>query len=184
MKHVDQLMFEDIYDMQYKRVYNYISYRINNHTDTEDLVSLVFLKVIEKYDRFDPKRASLSTWIISIARNTVSDYFRAKCQNSPIDFDSAELYLSSDDALDNILVKNEQNLTLIEALNTLNARERNLIALKYGAELSNKEIAQVMALSEVNVGVIMFRSLKKLRAYFKKEESVCSGITPRTGKMC
>lgn len=138
MKHVDQLMFEDIYNMQYKRVYNYISYRINNHVDTEDLVSLVFLKVIEKHDSFDPKRAALSTWIISIARNTVSDYFRAINKNSPIDFDSAELYLSTDDAPDNIVVKNEQNLTLIEALNALNARERNLIALKYGAELSNK----------------------------------------------
>ncbi|MGE4354305.1 MAG: sigma-70 family RNA polymerase sigma factor [Oscillospiraceae bacterium] len=181
---MDQLMLEDIYDTQYKRVYNYISYRINNHMDIEDLVSLVFLKVIEKYDSYDPQRASLSTWVISIARNTVSDYFRAKTRNPPIDFDSAEPYLPSDEVPDSILIKNEQNLTLVKALNTLNARERNLIALKFGAELNTKEIARVMDLSTVNVGVIMFRSLRKLRAYFEKEESVCKGIAPKIGKTC
>jgi len=183
MKHVDQLKFAEIYEAQFKRVYNYISYRINNHMDTEDLVSQVFSKVIEKHHTFNPKRAALSTWIISIARNIVADYFREKQKESLVEFDSMELYLTSGEIPEEILVKNEQNLALIEALDTLTARERNLIALKYGAELSNKEIAQVMELSESNVGVIMFRSLQKLRTYFEKEESVCQGIAPKTGRM-
>lgn len=183
MKHMDQHTFAEIYEAQFKRVYNYISYRINNHMDAEDLVSQVFSKVIEKYDSFDPKRAALSTWIISIARNTITDYFRARQKNNPIELDSMEL-LPSGEVPDDILIKSEQNTALIKALNTLPARERNLIALKYGAELSNKEIARVMQLSETNVGIIIFRSLQKLRAYFKKEESVCNGITPKIGKTC
>lgn len=183
MKHVDQLMFAKIYEVHFKRVYNYISYRINNHMDTEDLVSLVFSKVIEKYGSFNPERAALSTWIISIARNTVSDYFRTKQKETLVELDSMEPFLTSREVPDDMLIKNEQNLTLVRALDTLTARERNMIALKYGAELSNKEIAQVMELSESNVGVIMFRSLQKLRVYFQKEESVCQGATPKAGRM-
>jgi len=184
MKHVDRQMFAAIYEAQFKRVYNYISYRINNHMDTEDLVSQVFSKVIEKYDGFDAKRAALSTWIISIARNTVSDYFREKQKNALVELDLMEPYLSSGGIPEDILIKSEQNKALIKALDTLTNRERNLIALKYGAELNNKEIAQVMELTESNVGVIIFRSLQKLRVHFEKEESVCKRIAPKTGRMC
>lgn len=183
MRQLDQLTFAQIYESEFKRVYNYVSYRINNHMDTEDLVSQVFSKMIEKYQSFNPKRASVSTWIVGIARNTVTDYFRAKQQNPSVELDSVEQYISSGEIPDDILIKSEQNRTLIEALNTLSDRERNLIALKYGAELNNKEIARVMELSESNVGVIMFRGLQKLRTYFAKEESVCKGIAPKNGRM-
>ena len=169
MDYVDQLMFTEIYEAQFKRVYNYISYRINNHMDTEDLVSQVFSKVIEKYGSFDPCRASMSTWIISISRNTVTDYLRERQKNASVELDSV-IHLSSGEITDDIMIKNEQNRALLEALNTLTARERNLIALKYGAELNNKEIAEVMELSESNVGVIMFRTMKKLRAHLEKED--------------
>ena len=169
MEYADQNMFEEIYEAQFKRVYNYISYRINNHTDTEDLVSRVFSKVIEKYGSFDPHRAALSTWIITIARNTVADYFRERQRGAALGLDSI-VHLASGELTDDIVIKNEQNRALLEALNTLTARERNLIALKYGAELSSREIAEVMELSESNVGVIMFRTMKKLRAHLEKED--------------
>ena len=181
---VNQQLFAEIYETHYKRVYNYISYRINNHTDTEDLVSQVFLKVVEKFDRFDPKRAALSTWIISITRNTVADYYRAGKKISSVEIDSLGDTLSSSDEPGSIIVRNEQNRVLIKALNKLTDRERNLIALKYGAELGNKEIAQIMELTESNVAIIIFRSLQKLRGYFKKEDLVCNEIMPEIGKMC
>lgn len=184
MKHVDQHIFAEIYEAQFKRVYNYISYRINNHADVEDLVSKVFSKIIEKYDSFNPKRGALSTWIITIARNTVMDYFRENQKDALVELDSMEPYLSSGKTPDDIVIKNEQNMVLIRALDTLTVRERNLIALKYGAELNNKEIAQVMELSESNIGVIMFRSLKKLRAYLEREEFHCIEITKKTGRTC
>lgn len=183
MQQLDQLTFTEIYEAHFKCVYNYVSYRINNHMDTEDLVSQVFAKVIEKYGGFTPKRATLSTWIISIARNTVTDYFRAKQKDAVVELEEIGPYVAAGEIPDELVLKNEQNLTLIQALNTLSPRERHLIALKYGAELSNKEIARVMELSESNIAVILFRSLQKLRAYLEKEESVCQGIEPKTGRM-
>ena len=186
MEHVkvSQQLFSEIYETHYKRVYNYISYQINNHLDTEDLVSQVFSKVIDKYGQFNPKRAALSTWIISIARNTVSDYYRAGQKGVLIEIDSLEQIPASCDEPDDILIRNEQNRALLEALNTLTDRERNLIALKYGADLGNKEIARVMALTESNVGVLLFRSLQKMRSYFIKEESECKEIASKIGKIC
>lgn len=181
MEYLDQHIFEEIYESQFKRVFNYISYRINNHMDTEDLVSQVFYKVIDKYESFNPLRASMSTWIISIARNTVTDYFRAEQKDMSLELDSVEPYLPSGECPDEILVKREENLVLMNALNTLSARDRNLIALKYGAELTNREIAEVMELSESNVGVIVHRSLEKLRVYIEKEETACIEIS-KTGR--
>lgn len=184
MEHADMLVFGKIYDTQYKKVYNYISYRITNHMDTEDLVSQVFLRVLEKYDTYDPKRASMSTWIIGIAHNAVSDYFQAKRKGAAVDLYTESPNLPSGGALDDIVIKNEQNLTLMMALNTLNNRERHMIALKYGAELKGREIAKVMGLSSVNVSVTIFRSIRKLRAYFAKEGSECREIASTTGTLC
>lgn len=182
---MNEQIFIDVYETYFKRVYNYISYRINNHADTEDLVSQVFSRVIEKYDTYDPKRAVIEAWIIGIAKNVVMDYFRTSQKMPTVELETVETYLDSGQTPDQILIRNEQNTDLMLALNELSERERNIVALKYGAELANTQIASVMKLSESNVGVILFRSLKRLRKILeaKKEKSVCIEITPKLGKI-
>lgn len=64
---------------------------------------------------------------------------------------------------DEYILTEENNAYLLQALKHLNERERALVSLKYGAELKNTEIAQLMDLSESNVSVILCRSLKKLK---------------------
>jgi RNA polymerase sigma-70 factor (ECF subfamily) len=73
---IDAAVFENIFEAHYKRVYNFCAYRINNHHDTEDLVSTVFEKVIAKYGAYRPSNVPLEAWIITIAKNVVNDYFR------------------------------------------------------------------------------------------------------------
>lgn len=185
---MNEQLFIDVYEAQFKRVYNYISYRINNHADTEDLVSRVFSKVIEKYDSYDPSRAVIEAWIIGIAKNVLSDYFRNSQKMPTVELEAVETYLESGQSPEEILIKNERNLALMFALNELGERERHIIALKYGADLANKQIAGIMELSESNIGVILFRSLKKMRKILEAEEaekegSVCIKITPKLGKI-
>ena len=160
---------KEIYESYYKRVYNYISYRINNHHDTGDLVSQVFERVIQKYGTYDPKRSAFEAWLIGIARNTVSDYFRAQKKGSSISLEHVIGFISGNRQPDEVVVINENNASLVKALGKLNKRERNAVALKYAAELRNTDIAQLMGTSESNVGVILFRSLKKLRRELEKE---------------
>lgn len=64
---------------------------------------------------------------------------------------------------DELILTKENNSYLFEALSRLNEKERSVVSLKYGADLKNTEIAKLMGLSESNVSVILYRSLKKLK---------------------
>ena len=159
----------------YKRVYNYISYRINNHHDTADLVSQVFERVIQKYSTYDPKRSAFEAWLMTIARNTVTDYLRKQKRAFNISLDSVIDFISGRSQPEEIIVVNESNASLVKALAKLNEKERNVVALKFAAELKNTDIAKVMGISDSSVGVILFRSLKKLRKELEKEGVVSNG---------
>lgn len=155
--------FQEIYEAYYKRVYNYISFRINNHQDTEDLVSQVFERVIHKYDTYDHKRSPLEAWLIGIARNTVTDYFRSRQRGFALSMNLLRHLVPGGKQPEEVIVANEDHAVLIRMLSKLSEKERNIVALKYAADLKNIDIAEIMGLSESNVGVILFRSLKKLR---------------------
>ncbi len=75
----------EIYEEFFPKIYNYIYYQINNNAVCDDLVSSVFMKVVENIDKFDEQKASFSTWIYTIARNTVIDYYRKAKIESDID---------------------------------------------------------------------------------------------------
>lgn len=166
---IDASAFKEIYETYYKRVYNYISYRINNHHDTGDLVSQVFERVIQKYSTYDPKWSVFEAWLIGIARNTVTDYLRTQKKNFNISLDYVIGFISGSSQPEEVIVINENNASLVKALAKLSEKERNIVALKFAAELKNTDIAEVMGISDSNVGVILFRSLKKLRKELEKE---------------
>ena len=179
---LDAAGFSEIYEAHFKQVYNYVRYRIDSSADTEDIVSQVFMRVIEKYATYNPDKAALAAWIIGIARNRVADYFRERKRFPIGDIESLEPYLGDADEPDKRLLNNEKKHALLRALRRLNERERNIVALKYGAMLGNKEIAQVMELSESNVGVILFRSLEKMRITMHREDIPCKKIVQINGK--
>lgn len=169
---MDAEQLAHIYENNYKRVYNYISYRINNHHNTEDMVSTVFEKVVMCYDAYRPGSSPLESWIITIAKNVVADYFRGikRGHNIFSPLDSAVELIFPAKQPDEICVLQEENRQLIQALNKLSEKERNLVAMKYAGDLKNNEIARIMSMSESNVGVVLHRALRKMRKFLEKEE--------------
>lgn len=156
--------FEHIFETHYKRVYNFIAFRLNNHSEAEELVSAVFEKVIAKYHTYKPSHAPIEAWIISIAKNVVNDYYRRsnKWKFFPLEFlsdESSDIGKPEENA-----IMSENNAALLKALKTLNDRERTIIAMKFAAGLKHVEIAKIMSLSESNVAIIIYRSMKKMRA--------------------
>jgi len=166
---MDANTFKEIYETYYKRVYNYISYRINNHNDTGDLVSQVFERVIQKYSTYNPKSSVFEAWLIGIARNTVTDYFRKQKKTFNISMEAVIDFISRSRQPEEVIVTNENNASLIKALTKLSEKERNVVAMKFAAELKNTDIAEVLGISDSHVGVILFRSLKKLRKELEEE---------------
>ncbi len=155
--------FTYIFKTYYSRVYNYIYYRVNCHYTAEDLTSQVFEKVMLKIDTYSETKSPFEVWLFAIARNSVSDYFRSLKKYKFISIDTIKELISKKKTPENILEISETNSELLNALNILDTRERNIVALKFGAELKNKEIAEVLDLTENNVGVILYRTMKKLK---------------------
>ena len=162
--------FTDIFEAYYKRVYNYIYYRVRCYYTAEDLTSQVFEKIMLRIDTYSEKKSPFEVWLFAIVRNTVNDHFRSTQKHTFISIDTIKELISRKKNPEDMVEILETNEELFKALNILNTRERNIVELKFGAELKNIEIAEILNITESNVGVILYRAMKKLNKELKKEE--------------
>ena len=155
-----------LYEQYMPKVYRYISFRITDENIAQDLTSVVFEKALTKFSAFNPQKASFSTWIFTIARNTVIDHYRVykKHEDSVPDVEvkATGQYPSPEDEA----IKSEYTRRLRLFLARLNKREQEAIILKYSNGMSNREIAEILYLTESNVGSILCRTIRKLRNSF------------------
>jgi RNA polymerase sigma-70 factor (ECF subfamily) len=152
--------WEAVYAEQLPRVYNFFRYRLSNDAHAEDLTSRTFEKAWAARARYRRDVAGFSTWLISIARNVATDHLRARRPHLPLEAaeDVAARSTPHDDAA------HESDLARLGALlRRLPQREQELVALKYGAEATNRAIAEITGLSESNVGTILHRVVQALR---------------------
>ncbi|WP_339317171.1 sigma-70 family RNA polymerase sigma factor [Paenibacillus sp. FSL R10-2734] len=156
-------LFTTIFETFYKRIFNYIAYRVSSRHTAEDLTSLVFEKTLAKLATYAQEKAPLEVWLFAIARNVVNDHYRSLKRRSFFSLDAVMELVSTRKEPESLILQGERNDKLNEALNTLNSRERNIVALKFGANLRNTEIAQLTGISEGNIGVILYRTMKKLK---------------------
>lgn len=145
---------ERLYAEFFPKVSAYVGGKVDNPHDAEDLVSQVFEKVYGKLHTFDESRASLTTWIYTITRNTVTDYYRTR-----------RIHASYDEAYELPAPEQDRDVldTLADALMTLKVRERDLILLHYYKGLTLKEVADKMGMSYINAKVIHKKALSGLR---------------------
>ncbi len=147
---------EAVYLEYRDKVARYINGKVSRAADAEELVSEVFLKVYEKFDSFDGTRASISTWIYTITRNTVIDYYRTKKEICSFD----EAFMTEEDAA----APDEEMLErLAEALEELDERTRNIIILKYYSHLTLKVIAERVGLSYSHTKALHAQGLEALK---------------------
>ena len=153
--------FEQAYEENLARVYGFFAYRVSSRDDAEDLTQQCFERALRAWDRYDRGRSAMGTWLIAIARNLLIDHYRAQPpagSSVPIqDVNPGALPKVDDPAA--VGVRPE----LASALKSLNERERELLALRYGAELTGPEIAELTGLTLANVQQIISRSLRRLR---------------------
>ena len=158
----DAAAMEPLYNIANAAVYAFALSMLKNRHDAEDLVSDVFLKAYEKYPTFDADRASVSTWLYTITRNTVIDYFRTHRPGVELPED-----LPDAAGIDDGLLQRESLQALGEALNRLDERLRALIVLRYGKGLSLKDTAARLGVSYAYVKILHSNALKTLRECFE-----------------
>ncbi|WP_338463027.1 sigma-70 family RNA polymerase sigma factor [Brevibacillus borstelensis] len=154
--------FSQIYEIYFDRVYKYICYRIHNQYEAEDICSQVFETVISKYHSFSEEKAKFDVWLFAIVRNTVTDYYRARKKRFHFSLDSITELIMPKPSPEELAIRDDDHQALFKALAKLRDKERNIIAMKFAAGLKNSEISELMGVSESNIGVVVYRSLKKL----------------------
>jgi RNA polymerase sigma-70 factor (ECF subfamily) len=147
-------------------VYGFFAFRVASRDDAEDLTQQTFERALRAWDRFDPLRASVGTWLLAIARNLLIDHFRATAPH-------AGQVALDDVPLSALPVSNGVDPTgveprLADALDTLAQRDREVVALRYGADLTGPEIVELTGLTLANVQQIISRSLRRLRDALEK----------------
>ena len=154
--------FARLYDEHVWDVYGFLGYRLASREDAEDLTQLTFERALKAWDRFDPARASAGTWLVAIARNLLIDHLRADRSDrvEPLDEELAPEFEPSDGIPEMILGLDPD---LQAALVRLDDRERELLALRFGGDLTGPEIAELTGLSLSNVQQILSRTLRRLR---------------------
>ncbi|MGE5423457.1 MAG: RNA polymerase sigma factor [Ignavibacteriales bacterium] len=163
-------IFADIFDRYYNRIYKYMRYRVKSKQEAEDLCSQVFERVMQKIDTYNPARGPFEIWLFSIAQNTANTYYRQQKRRIWFSLESISDLPSGQHDPEEEVVHGEEQSRLLAALSSLDERERNIIALKFAGGLKNREIAELMGLSDSNTGVILYRSLHRLREILKSEE--------------
>ena len=151
---------ETLYTEYSEKVRGYVFGKVANRHDAEDLVSDIFLKAYEKYPTFDADRASVSTWLYTITRNTVIDYFRTHRIHAELPDG-----LPDGTEVDDGLLRRETLQALGEALGRLDERSRALIILRYGRGLSLKDTAARLGVSYAYVKLLHGGALRMLREH-------------------
>ena len=137
-----------------RRVYAYVAYRIGDGADAEDVTSATFERALRYRDSFDPKRGDAAAWLIGIARRCIAD--AAHHAESP----AGELPDLPGEGHEELALS---RLDLRAAVAALDERDRELLALRYGADLTARQIAEVLELKTNAVEVALHRALGRLR---------------------
>lgn len=163
--------FVILYDRYFNRIYNYIRYRCFDAAATDDLTAQVFLKALINIKKYDPKKAPFDAWLFSISRNLINDFYRSKKKYNFVNIEDVEhILVRSNRPLEEISENKDEKHRLLSKLETLLPRHRDIIALKFGAGMTNRKIAQLTGLTAQNVGVILHRGINKLRKLMEEEE--------------
>jgi RNA polymerase sigma factor (sigma-70 family) len=155
-----RLDFEALYRSSRDDVYAYVTGLLRDRGAAEDVTAAAFERAYRKRRSFDARRGEPRAWLFGIARNAALDELRrrrrvAGLAAEPADSASPGPVDVAEGALRRGVVR--------AALAALEPRDRELVALKFFAGLSNGEIASVLGVSQSNAGTMLHRAVQKLR---------------------
>jgi len=159
--------WDAVYAEHLPRVYNFFRYRVGDGPVAEDLTSVTFEKAWRGRNRYRRDLGRFGTWLMAIARNVAVDHYRRRRPEAPLE--EAEAVAAAGPSPEELAERHSDLERLDGLLTMLPERERELIALKYGADLNNREIARLTGLSESNVGTRLHRAVHTLRAHWTDE---------------
>jgi RNA polymerase sigma-70 factor (ECF subfamily) len=153
------LDFDALYRDARDDVFAYAATLLRDRAAAEDVAAAAFERAYRRRNRYDARRGSPRAWLFGIARNAALDELRRRKRAASAELPAPVGEPDPGEAAELAAQRDAVRL----ALGRLPARERELIALKYHAELSNAELASVLGVSVSNAGTLVHRAMTKLR---------------------
>jgi len=162
----DKESFSIIYDTLVDNIYKFIYFKVHSR-DAEDLTELVFIKAWENRKKYDHTKSSFTSWLYTIARNTVIDHYRVSKQ-----VDQLDTAIEDDKKRSNPKKLTEEVLnatTMRKAVEKLPKNYRDVVLLRFIQDMSYSEIAQTLDKTEGAIRIMQFRALRQLKQILKDD---------------
>jgi len=161
MEGMDVEDFQTFYQENLGLIYHFVYSKVGNRQEAEDLTSQVFLKVVRSLDFMrDPR--SMRTWLFRVARTTIADYWRIHYRGATSSLDDL-LEAGRECPVDEgaALVNNSAAELVQDILQALPERDREVLTSRFLLNLSVRETAVRMGLTEANTKVVQYRALQR-----------------------
>jgi RNA polymerase sigma-70 factor, ECF subfamily len=156
----DTETFAALYERTFPRVYAYVASLLRDRSAAEDVTAQAFERAYRRRATYRKRRGSREAWLFGIARNAALDELRRRKRRARLEAEPEDTAAIGADDHAELALRRE---VVRAAMGALDGHERDLIALKFSAGLSNSEIATVLGLSETAAGTRLHRTLTKLR---------------------
>ena len=154
--------FEALYRSSRDDVFAYVATLLRDRAAAEDVTELAFERAYRRRRTFDRRRGEERAWLFGIARNAALDELRRRRRLTALTVEPENKASQATAGAEEEEVALRRT-AVRAALAKLPAREREIVALKFHAGLSNAELARVLGVSESNAGTLLYRTMEKLR---------------------
>jgi len=162
-------IFRQLYRAYFPRVFAYVAYRVGSKQDTEDLVSEIFIKVLQHIDSFEYRQTgSFRAWLFRIAHNHVNQFYRQNGKTTFIPLDDIPTIADTSQSMDGQVISQERFQQLRQLIGTLSPRRQEIIRLRYFAMLRNQEIATLIGIHEKSVASHLSRAIADLQRLYEQ----------------
>jgi RNA polymerase sigma-70 factor (ECF subfamily) len=162
--------FRPLYELYFRQIFLFVLRRIGDKELTADITSQVFLKALQGIGKYTDQGVPFSSWLYRIAINEVNMFFRKQKHERFVTIEEAGMLTELHEELTNEFSVEHLKERLTAMLQKLSEAELHVIELRFFERLSFKEIASILAITEVNAKVKVYRTLDKLKKYFNHEE--------------
>ncbi|MCB0705690.1 MAG: sigma-70 family RNA polymerase sigma factor [Saprospiraceae bacterium] len=165
---VDRAAFRPLYDRYFEAVFRYIYRRTGDKSLADDLCSQVFLKAMQRLDKYTFKGVPFSAWLYRIAGNEIAQHFRNSSRDRVVSVeDDALNYLADEVEEDDLGALRE---VLIQSLELIREQDLEIIELRYFEGRPFKEIAEILEITESNAKIRTYRVLERLKKHILQKK--------------
>jgi RNA polymerase sigma-70 factor (ECF subfamily) len=151
-------------------IMNFCYYRLGNHEESEDAASVIFIKALDHLPGFVDRDDSFRTWLFRIAHNEIADRHRQRARHAESPIDQEQGLRDAASTLEDAAIAMDDRIRVRELLAQLPPRERAVLELRT-ADLTTREIAEVLQISEQNVRTAQSRAVSRLRGLLLGERA-------------